>query len=140
MNNINRMKDRMLSDDEIDEFAYNALQIRFINAIGININDVVNYSNEIVLFGQDDEYRIKLVELFPSDELDKLKYLQSLIDRLVVDNVGDVNSLNILLNLSKQDSSEDLLRKLNRHLSKNNKSATGAQLSFVLLCKVYNNS
>lgn len=104
------------------------------------INEVVNYSNEIVLFGQDDEYRIKLVELFPSDELDKLKYLQSLIDRLVVDNVGDVNSLNILLNLSKQDSSEDLLRKLNRHLSKNNKSATGAQLSFVLLCKVYNNS
>ena len=104
------------------------------------INEVVNYSNEIVLFGQDDEYKIKLVELFPSDELDKLKYLQSLIDRLVVDNVGDVNSLNILLNLSKQDSSEDLLRKLNRHLSKNNKSATGAQLSFVLLCKVYNNS
>lgn len=104
------------------------------------INEVVNYSNEIVLFGQDDEYKIKLVELFPSDELDKLKYLQSLIDKLVVDNVGDVNSLNILLNLSKQDSSEDLLRKLNCHLSKNNKSATGAQLSFVLLCKVYNNS
>ena len=105
-----------------------------------NINDVVNYSNEIVLFGQDDEYSIKLVELFPSYELIKIKYLQELIQKLFTDNVGDVNSLNNLLNLSKQDSSEDLLRKLNYYLSKNNKSATGAQLSFVLLCKVYNNS
>jgi hypothetical protein len=104
------------------------------------INDVVNYSNEIVLFGQDDEYSIKLVELFPNEELDKIKYLQALIERLITDNVGDVYSLNNLLNLSEQDTSEDLLRKLNRHLSKNNKSATGAQLSFVLLCKVYNKS
>jgi len=44
MNNINRMKDRTLSNDEIDNFTYNALQIRFINAIGININDVVKPS------------------------------------------------------------------------------------------------
>jgi hypothetical protein len=44
MNNINKMKDRMLTSDEIDNFAYNALQIRFINAIGININDVVKPS------------------------------------------------------------------------------------------------
>lgn len=44
MNSINRMRDKVLTDDEIDNFAYNALQIRFINAIGININDVVKPS------------------------------------------------------------------------------------------------
>lgn len=41
MNNIDRMRNKILTDDEIDNFAYNALQIRFINAVGININDVV---------------------------------------------------------------------------------------------------
>lgn len=53
MNSINRMRDKVLTDDEIDNFAYNALQIRFINAVGININDVVkpsrieDYSNDL---------------------------------------------------------------------------------------------
>lgn len=41
MNSIDRMRNKILTDDEIDNFAYNALQIRFINAVGININDVV---------------------------------------------------------------------------------------------------
>lgn len=41
MNNIDRMRNKILTDDEIDNFTYNALQIRFINAVGININDVV---------------------------------------------------------------------------------------------------
>lgn len=41
MNNIDRMRNKILTNDEIDNFTYNALQIRFINAVGININDVV---------------------------------------------------------------------------------------------------
>lgn len=41
MNNIDRMRNKILTDDEIDNFTYNSLQIRFTNAVGININDVV---------------------------------------------------------------------------------------------------
>ena len=44
MNSIDRMRNKILTDDEIDNFTYNALQIRFINAVGININDVVKPS------------------------------------------------------------------------------------------------
>ena len=44
MNNIDRMRNKILTNDEIDNFTYNALQIRFINAVGININDVVKPS------------------------------------------------------------------------------------------------
>jgi hypothetical protein len=53
MNNIDRMRNKILTNDEIDNFTYNALQIRFINAVGININDVVkpsrieDYSNDL---------------------------------------------------------------------------------------------
>jgi len=41
MNSIDRMRNKILTNDEIDNFTYNALQIRFTNAVGININDVV---------------------------------------------------------------------------------------------------
>ena len=44
MNNIDRMRNKILTNDEINNFTYNALQIRFINAVGININDVVKPS------------------------------------------------------------------------------------------------
>ena len=44
MNNIDRMRNKILTNDEIDNFTYNALQIRFTNAVGININDVVKPS------------------------------------------------------------------------------------------------
>jgi hypothetical protein len=44
MNSIDRMRNKILTNDEIDNFTYNALQIRFINAVGININDVVKPS------------------------------------------------------------------------------------------------
>ena len=53
MNSIDRMRNKILTNDEIDNFTYNALQIRFINAVGININDVVkpsrieDYSNDL---------------------------------------------------------------------------------------------
>ena len=44
MNSIDRMRNKILTNDEIYNFTYNALQIRFINAVGININDVVKPS------------------------------------------------------------------------------------------------
>lgn len=44
MNNIDKMRNKILTNDEIDNFTYNALQIRFTNAVGININDVVKPS------------------------------------------------------------------------------------------------
>jgi hypothetical protein len=104
------------------------------------LEDVVNYSSDIVFFGQDNEYSINLIELFPSSELLKTEYLQSLIIKLNNENVDDIESINKLLNINTKDTAEDLLRKLNRLLAKNKTTATGAQLSFVLLCKVFNNS
>ena len=104
------------------------------------LEDIINYSSDIVFFGQDNEYSINLNELFPSSELLKTEYLQSLIIKLVNEKVDDIENLNKLLNVHTEDTAEDLLRKLNRLLAKNKTTATGAQLSFVLLCKVFNNS
>jgi len=104
------------------------------------LEDIINYSSDIVFFGQDNEYSINLIELFPSSELIKTEYLQSLIIKLVNEKVDNIENINKLLNVHTEDTAEDLLRKLNRLLAKNKTTATGAQLSFVLLCKVFNNS
>jgi len=104
------------------------------------LEDIINYSSDIVFFGQDNEYSINLIELFPNSELLKTKYLQSLIIKLNNENVDDIENINKLLNINTEDTAEDLLRKLNRLLAKSKTTATGAQLSFVLLCKVFNNS
>jgi len=44
MNNIDRMQNKILTDDEINNFTYNALQLRFHKAVGINIDDVARPS------------------------------------------------------------------------------------------------
>jgi hypothetical protein len=106
----------------------------------ITRNDVVNFSEEIVYFGNDNEYNVKLNELFSNGELAHVKYFEEIINKLAADEVFTKDGLNQLFNLIKQDTVEDLLKTLNRHLAKTKTEPTGAQLSFVLLCKVFINS
>ena len=73
-------------------------------------------------------------------ELQNKGYFDALIAKLSDDNVATVAELNHLFNLSTEDTVTDLLASLNHHLAKTNATATGAQLSFVLLCKVFINS
>jgi len=106
----------------------------------ITRNDVVNFSDEIVYFGNDKEYNVKLNELFSNGELAHLKYFEEIINKLAAEEVLTKDRLNQIFNLIKQDTVEDLLKTLNRHLAKTKTEPTGAQLSFVLLCKVFINS
>jgi hypothetical protein len=114
--------------------------IKSANNISINRLDVVNCSSETVYFGKDNEYNVKLAELFTNGELQNKGYFDALIAKLSEDNVATVAELNHLFNLSTEDTVTDLLASLNHHLAKTNATATGAQLSFVLLCKVFINS
>jgi len=106
----------------------------------ITRNDVINFSGEIVYFGNDSEYNVKLNELFTIGELDNLNYFNDIINKLATEEILTKEGLCQLFNLIKEDTVEDLLKTLNRNLAKTNSSPTGAQLSFVLLCKVFINS
>ena len=106
----------------------------------IDRNDVINYSSDTVYFGNDNEYNVKLAELFSNGELKNKDYFDTLINKLVEDKVATKEVLNQLFKLATEDTVADLLKSLNHHLAKTNSTATGAQLSFVLLCKVFINS
>jgi hypothetical protein len=118
----------------------NKATIKTANNVSINRLDVVNCSSETVYFGKDNEYNVKLAELFTNGELQNKGHFDALIAKLSEDKVASASELNHVFNLTTEDTVADLLSTLNHHLAKTNSTATGAQLSFVLLCKVFINS
>jgi hypothetical protein len=106
----------------------------------INLQDVVNYSADTIYFGSKNEYSVGLKELFLNSELENLGYINTIIEKLVSDNVAPKSKLVQLFNLSEHDSKKEVFDKLNYHLTKTNTSPSGAQLAFVLLYKQYSNS
>ena len=118
----------------------NKATIKTANNVSVKRLDVVNCSSETVYFGKDNEYNVKLAELFTNGELNNKGYFDALIAKLSEDKVASAAELHHVFNLTTEDTVADLLSTLNHHLAKTNTSATGAQLSFVLLCKVFINS
>jgi hypothetical protein len=106
----------------------------------ICLDDVVNFAAENIYFGPKNEYSVSLKELFVNGELENLGYVQSLIEKLVAENIAPKAKLVQIFNLNEQDSKKEVFDKLNYHLSKTNTSPSGTQLAFVLLYKQYVNS
>jgi hypothetical protein len=118
----------------------NKVNIKTEKAGSITRLDVVNCSSETVYFGKDNEYKVTLAEIFTNGELQYKVHFDALIAKLSEDKVASAAELQHVFDLTTEDTVADLLITLNHHLAKTNTSATGAQLSFVLLCKVFINS
>ena len=104
----------------------------------INVNDIVYFKNDFVLFGQNNEYKIAIKDIFLNNELSYFKCLETLINKLVEDQVSNHSNLLDLFNFTKVDGIQDIFDKLNRSLSKRNTSPYGSQLAFILLYKQFN--
>jgi len=118
----------------------NKATIKTASNVSITRLDVVNCGSETVYFGKDNEYKVTLAEIFTNGELQYKAHFDALIAKLSEDKVASAAELHHVFNLTTEDTVSDLLSTLNHHLAKTNTSATGAQLSFVLLCKVFINS
>jgi len=106
----------------------------------IMLNDVVNFSADTIYFGPQNEYSIHLNELFLNGELENLTYINTIIDKLVSDNVAPKSKLVQLFGLSEYNSKKEVYDKLNYQINKTNSNPNRAQLLFVLLYKQYSNS
>lgn len=116
------------------------IELKINDSKSICLDDVVNFAAENIYFGPKNEYSVSLKELFVNGELENLGYVQSLIEKLVADNIAPKAKLVQIFNLNEQDSKKEVFDKLNYHLSKTNTSPSGTQLAFVLLYKQYVNS
>jgi hypothetical protein len=104
----------------------------------VNIKDIVYFKNDFVLFGHNNEYKIAIKDIFLNNELSYFKCLETLINKLVEDQVSNHSNLLDLFNFTKVDGIQDIFEKLNRSLIKRNTSAYGSQLAFTLLYKQFN--
>jgi hypothetical protein len=119
------------------ELFKNILEIQVDDSNSITLDDVVNCYTDTIYFGPKNEYSVVLSELFVNGELNNLNYVNSIIDKLLNDNVATKSKLLEVFNMKEQDSKKDVFNKLNYHLNKTNTSPSGAQLAFILLYKQY---
>jgi len=119
------------------ELFKNIVEIQVDDNNSITLDDVVNCYADTIYFGPKNEYSVVLNELFVNGELNNLNYVNSIIEKLVNDNVATKSKLLEVFNMKEQDSKKDVFNKLNYHLNKANTSPSGAQLAFILLYKQY---
>lgn len=119
------------------ELFKNIIEIQVDDNNTITLDDVVNCYADTIYFGPKNEYSVVLNELFVNGELNNLNYVNSIIEKLVNDNIATKSKLMEVFNLKEQDSKKDVFNKLNYHLNKTNTSPSGAQLAFILLYKQY---
>jgi len=103
----------------------------------ITLDDVVNCYADTIYFGPKYEYSVVLSEIFVNGELNNLNFVNSIIEKLITDNVASKSKLLEVFNLKEQDTKKDVFNKLNYHLNKTNTAPSGAQLAFILLYKQY---
>ena len=104
------------------ELFKNIIEIQVDDNNTITLDDVVNCYADTIYFGPKNEYSV---------------VLNSIIEKLVNDNIATKSKLMEVFNLKEQDSKKDVFNKLNYHLNKTNTSPSGAQLAFILLYKQY---
>ena len=119
------------------ELFKNIVEIHVDENTTITLDDVVNCYADTIYFGPKNEYSVVLTELFVNGELNNLNYVNSIIEKLLIDNVATKSKLLEVFNMKEQDSKKDVFNKLNYHLNKTNTSPSGAQLAFILLYKQY---
>jgi len=117
----------------------NLIEFQVTESKSIVLNDVVNYSDETIYFGPQNEYSIHLKELFLNGELQNLNYINVIIEKLVADNVAPRSKLFQLFNLIDRNSKKEVFDKLNYQITKANTKPSRTQLLFVLLYKQYSN-
>ena len=79
------------------------------------------------------------VDMFIPGDFTNPMFINSIIDKLVSDNVAPKYKLIQLFNLTEQNSKKEVFDKLNYQFTKTNTKPNRAQLLFVLLYNQYSN-
>ena len=122
---------------EAKQLVKKTLSISIDQETTITLDDVVNFHSDIMHFGPNNEYSVLLSDIFLKGELNSLKLIRAIVDKLFQEGVSAKPKLNEIFDLKEGDSKKEIFDKLNYHLSKTNTVASGSQLAFNLLYKQY---
>jgi hypothetical protein len=102
------------------------------------INDIINYNNDAIYFGINNEYTILLKDLFSLQQLKNLNYINLVIEQVLSAGGTSKAHLDELFGLQINDFKTEIHNKLNDYLAKAKMTPNGSQLAFILLYKQYN--
>ncbi|MBX7205296.1 MAG: AAA family ATPase [Bacteroidia bacterium] len=112
----------LFKQTEGETFSLNNLQ-------GLNANNIY--------FGENNGYSILLSELFKQDDLNKVAFLEKVLESLAAEISVEKLKLLSLFNLSNEVDKKDIFQKLNADYKKNGHLSNAAQLAFILLYRKF---
>ena len=112
----------------------------YINDLGnqFGLMDVINYHNEAIYFGINNEYTLLLNDLFQPEQLQHIKFIHLVIDQIIGTEPISKATLDELFGLQMNDFKLEIYNKLNDYLTQSKVAPNGSQLAFILLYKQYN--
>lgn len=111
-----------------------------INAeLSFGLSDIVNSGSDTIYFGDENQFHLKLSNIFTTESIGFAKYIESLIEKFTSELSYDKAKLSQLFNLNITDDKEDILFRINNSINTLGYPSNSSQLAFLLFFKKFIN-
>lgn len=107
--------------------------------LSFGLSDIVNSGSDTIYFGEDNQYQLKLSNIFTTESIGFAKYIETLIENLSNEFSYDKAKLSQLFNLNIAEDKEDILSRIDSLINSNGYPLNSSQLAFLLFYKKYTN-
>jgi len=104
-----------------------------VSGVSFGLNEILGEESENIEFGKNNDYLLKLSELFTHQQVNKRYYVEDIINRLTQYGITDRKKLEVLFNISDTVDLANILNKLNLRHALLGYLENPVQLAFVLL-------
>ncbi len=111
-----------------------------VNAeISFGLSDIINSGSDTIYFGDENQFHLKLSNIFSTESIGFAKYIESLIEKFTTELSYDKAKLSQLFNLNITDDKEDILLRVINTINILGYPSNSSQLAFLLFFKMFNN-
>jgi len=111
-----------------------------VNAgLSFTLSDIISAGSDTIYFGDENQYQLKLSDIFTSDNVGYARYIEILIEKLTTGFSYDKAKLSQLLGLKTTEDKGGILARINKSIHYTGYPPNAAQLAFLLLYKKYSN-
>ncbi len=111
-----------------------------INAeLSFGLSDIVNSGSDTIYFGDENQFHLKLSNIFTTESIGFAKYIESLIEKFTSELSYDKAKLSQLFNLNITDDKEDILFRIDNSINTLGYPSNSSQLAFLLFFKKFIN-
>ncbi|WP_332454407.1 AAA domain-containing protein [Chryseobacterium aquaticum] len=111
-----------------------------VNAeLSFGLSDIVNSGSDTIYFGDENQFHLKLSNIFTTERIGFAKYIETLIEKFTSEYAYDKAKVSQLFNLNITDDKEDILSRIINSINTLGYPSNSSQLAFLLLYKKFIN-